>query len=236
MSLADKVSDLEIEAAVLMLDPVVQDLASRTADLSDRAVNSPEFREALREVANSRGVADCAMAALVTAVNQLHAIAGISPTRIDDRAAMAAVDTVTAGECDYECACVLAQHLSEIEDCIDVLDERIAAIRHLTDLPHLWEDPEEGRHAIRNAFTALSKHPAPPQHDECACDADEWYDRLVYVQEMRRRQLVRIWKVLHQQDAWIDPRDGVGMVRAITLELRTKAMAVLTVSVDPRYL
>ena len=78
MSLADNASEVEIETAVMMLDPAVQDIAASTAGMSDRSIDCPAFRAALREVANSFGIADSSMEALTNAVNRLRVNMNIS--------------------------------------------------------------------------------------------------------------------------------------------------------------
>ncbi|GAB33830.1 hypothetical protein [Gordonia otitidis] len=87
MSLADNVSDIEIETVVLMLDPAVQHLATCTAGICDRAIDSPEFRSALSETANHVGIADSTVEALFNAVIRLRVTMGIAaPVRRDGRA------------------------------------------------------------------------------------------------------------------------------------------------------
>ncbi|GAB33831.1 hypothetical protein [Gordonia otitidis] len=143
-----------------------------------------------------------------------------------------AVDTYS----DTECPCGLSQHIDVIEGHLDILDERIAAIRDTTNRPYLWDDPADGCYAIRSLYATLTRRPVMPEYDECDCDADQWCDRLLYLIERRRHQLVRIWKIITQPDTWVDPSDGIGMVRAITLEGGPRPIPIRTVSPHPAYL
>ena len=139
-------------------------------------------------------------------------------------------------DADTDCPCRLSQHIAVIEDHLGILEERIAAIRHTTSCPCLWEDPVAGCREIRGLYATLTRRPMMPEYDECYCGADQWCDRLLYLLECRRHQLVRIWKIITQPDAWVDPRDGIGMVRAITLEGGSRTIPIRTVSPHSEYL